>query len=272
VYHAAEGSKMDCDELRTSVLEWFGSEMECRSTGPGSMVMTMPILKPNGDPIELGFERLGERSWTISDLGETYSTLFLAGVELNDEYVRADEFRRVLTDHGISDLGEELVIETSSDSLIETVFDFLQAVQSMLALQLTIKPKQPSRDFAAVVAKFLAEQQASFEIPALPIEGKTGPWRFNFSLNHVQKETLVKAITAASKPGALHQAEQSVFEIRDVQEIRNSDAVVITDDEGDRSELWTPRVLRLFTGYGIPVIPFEAGRNDLMKLAQKYAR
>jgi hypothetical protein len=271
VYHSAERLAMDCEQLKSSVLGWFGSEMECRVTGDDCLTVTLPILKPNGDPIELGIEATGQRMWRVSDLGETYATLFLAGVELNDEYVRAEEFRRVVVDHRITETDQELSVETSGDRLVETVFDLVQAVQSMLALQLTVKPKQVSRDFSAIVAKFFAEQRTSFEIPPGPIEGKTGRWNFNFVLNHVRPETLVKAVTANSKAAAMRQAEQSVFEISDVRELRNADAIVIADDEGSRSELWQPSVLRIFSGYDIPLISFEAKKDELIRLAQRYA-
>jgi hypothetical protein len=262
---------MNCEELKSTVLRWFDSEMECRVTAEDCLTVTLPILKPNGDPIELGIESTGKHLWRISDLGDTYATLFLAGVELNDEYVRAEEFRRVVQDHRITETDQELSVETSTDDLVETVFDLVQAVQSMLALQLTVKPKQIGRDFAAIVAKFFAEQRTSFEIPSLPIEGKTGRWRFNFVLNHVHTETLVKTVTANSKAAAMRQAEQSVFEIRDVRELRDANAIVIADDEGSRREFWQPSVLRIFSGYDIPLISFEAKKDDLVKLAGRYA-
>jgi hypothetical protein len=134
--------------------------------------------------------------------------------------VRAEEFRQVIAAHRIKDSEQELTVEASSDELIGSMFSFIHAIQSMLALQLTIKPKQATRDFPSIVAKFLAEQRASFEIPPEHITGKTGRWKFNFVLNHVREETLVKALSATSKNYALRAAEQSVFEIRDVQAIR----------------------------------------------------
>ena len=85
----------------------------------------------------------------------------------------------------------------ASGDLGEWIFDFVSAIQSLFALQLTIKPKLPSRDFAAIVAKFLGEERAVFTIPPSPIEGKTGKWKFNFELNH-GSHMLVKALTATN--------------------------------------------------------------------------
>ena len=147
---------MDCQELKASLLNWFGSEIECRSTGTDYLTATLPLLKPNGDPIEIGIEPSGDRQWKLSDLGDTYSTLYLAGVDLNDEYVRAEEFRQIIKAHRIVDEQQELSVESSTDELPNTLFDFVQGVQSMLALQLTMRPKQSTRDFASVVAKFLS--------------------------------------------------------------------------------------------------------------------
>ena len=88
----------------------------------------------------------------------------------------------------------------------------------------------------------------------------------------MSNETLVKTLSVTSTGRALHVAEESVFEIRDVQEIRDYGAVVITDDEGYREHLWQPHVMEIFRGYEIPVYPFVAGRKDLTELALKYVR
>jgi hypothetical protein len=183
--------------------------------------------------------------------------------------VRGEEFRQVVIAHNIKDHEKELSIETSSEHLVEKLFDFIHAIQSMLALQLTVRPQQERRDFSAVVAKFLAEQRASFEVPER-IEGKTGRWKFNFVLNHIREETLIKALTATSKGQALKSAEQSMFEIRDVKEIRETEAVVIADDEGFRREYWGPATLRIFKGYEVPVFTFQGQRDELTQLAAKY--
>ena len=91
-------------------------------------------------------------------------------------------------------------------------------------------------------------------------------------LNHVHKETLVKAVTAGSKTDALRRAELSAFEIHDVQAIRSVDAVVIADDEGSREEFWRPDVLKFFEGNNVPVLPFVGGREELTQFALRYAR
>jgi hypothetical protein len=263
---------MNCQELKSSVLDWMGKEIDCRASSDVGLIATLPMLKPNGDAIEVGLEQIGPTRWRLSDLGETYATLYLAGVELNDEYVRAEEFRQIVSAHHMQDADQELSAEISRDGLVEGIFDFVQALQSMLALQLTLKPKQLSRDFPSVVAKFLAEHHAEFEIPPAPIEGKSGKWKFNFSLNHVRKETLVKAISASSKPQALQLTKQSVFEIGDVLALRDSNAVVIADDEGPRHSFWHPNTLRIFDEYKVPVYSFLANQEELAKLAQSYTK
>ena len=175
---------MTCDELKSSIIEWVSHETECTSRhGEDSFVLTLPLLKPNGDAIELGFERSEGQRWRISDLGETYSTLFLDGVDLYEEYVRAEELRQIKELHRIAEREQELFIETLADDLAPAVFDFVHAIQSFLSLQLTVVAKPPKRDFDTAVTKFLADQRASFEIPAENIEGKTGRWKFNFVLN-----------------------------------------------------------------------------------------
>jgi hypothetical protein len=243
--------------------------IEIASTSLDSLVATLPLLKPNGDVIEVGIQSTGSNGFRLSDLGETYATLYLAGVDLLEEYVRGEEFRQVVIAHKITDSEKELSVETSSGQLVERLFDFVHAIQSMLALQLTVKPQQEKRDFSAIVARFLAEQGASFEIPER-VDGKTGRWKFNFILNHVREETLVKALTATSRAQALRSAEQSMFEIRDVKEIRETDAVVIADDEGFRREYWSPATVRIFEGYDVPVFGFQGQKEKLSELAAKY--
>lgn len=261
---------MDCGDLKSLVLHWIGQELECRSIGPDSLVATFPLLKPNGDAIEIGIQSTGRRAWKLSDLGDTHATLYLAGVDLLEEYVRGEEFRQIIQAHKIRDAEDELSVDTTSDNLAESMFDFAHAIQSALALQLTVKTQQPKRDFPSIVAKFLGEQRTAFEIPTEDVEGKTGRWKFDFVLNHVREETLVKALSARSRTGALHLAEESVFEIGDVRELRAVKAVVIADDEGKRQSHWQDRELAIFKGYDVPVYAFEGNRKELLQFALEY--
>jgi hypothetical protein len=264
---------MDCEELKSRVSTWIGSEIECRPTGRDSLIAALPILKPNGDPIELGLEQFSDDHWKVTDLGDTRAALFLGNVDLLDEYVRAEEYRQIVSAYKITESADELSLVVPASSLVEGMFDFVHAIQSMLALQLTVKTKMPARDFASLIAKFFAEERAAFEIPAGPIEGKSGRWRFSFVLTGTSQrpETLVKAVTATSRAMAMRNAEQSAFEILDVRQQRDSEAIVITDDEGDREAHWQKPVVRVLEANGIQVIPYERDRQGLRDLALKYA-
>jgi len=231
----------------------------------------LPFTKPNGDAIELGVRSTDKSNWFISDLGDTHETLYLAGIDIREESDRRDEFAQILSDHSITDVGNELSLMSKGD-LAEDIFDFASALNSILALQLTISTKAPSRDFSSVVAKFLAEQKASFEIPVEKTPGKSGSWKFNFSLNHLHPETMVKTVTAQTTTAALRQAQTSVFEVGDVREVRHEfAAVVVLDDEGERRSIWKPHIMRVFEGYKIPAIPFNAGKDQLLSLVEKYS-
>lgn len=259
---------MDCQELKSSVLDWFGSEIECHQHESGVLTAVLPIFQPNGDAIEVGVQAIDSKTWKISDLGITHETLYLGGVNLSDEEAeRTDEFREIVKDFGVSDNGSELTL-IASGQLGEHLFDFISAIQSALALQLTVKHQLPARDFASVVAKFLAENRASFAIPSEPVSGKTGKWRFNFSFRPDNSETLIKVLTATTPTNAMIASKQNVFEIRDVREIRpKGKFVTVIDDEGDRRTYWKEKVTRIFSGYDIPFIRYGTGREELLKLA-----
>lgn len=261
---------MECQELKSSIVNWLGSEIECREEQGGWLTAVLPIFQPNGDAIEVGIEPLEHNTWRISDLGIANETLYLAGIDLSDEESeRTDEVQQVIKDYGLATSGSEITVTAAGD-LGERLFDFVSAIQSIFALQFTVKPKLPARDFASVVAKFLAEEKTRFTIPPSPIEGKTGKWRFNFELNH-SDETLVKTLTATTPASAMMVSKQGVFEMRDVHEIQpKRKFVAVVDDEGDREILWKPKVMRVFSGYDIPVIPFKAGQEQLRELAHRH--
>jgi hypothetical protein len=167
---------------------------------------------------------------------------------------------------------KELSIEVSGqERLVDSVFDFAHAIQSALALQFTVQPRQTKRDFASVVAKFLAEQGTAFDIPAEHVDGKSGKWKFNFVLNH-SGETMMKTITASNRNQALKSSEQAVFEINDVKAVHDGKIVVVTDDEGERDLFWQPTTLRVYREYQVPVYKFHADRNELLALAKQHAR
>jgi len=262
---------MHCEDFRSTLLGWFGEAVECRQESPDSLIVGLPIARPNGDFIELGIKTIDSSSWRISDLGETHESLYLAGFDVLDDLDKRGEFSQIITDHLISDAGNELS-RVSNGDLVEDIFDFISAINSALALQLTVPTSLPYRDFSSVVAKFLAEQSASFEIPTESVPGKSGSWRFNFSLNHVHPETLVKTITASNSTHAMRQAQSTVFEVGDIREVRSDlAAVVIIDDEGERKDFWKQSVMRVFRGYDIPAIAFNGGREQLLSLAQRYS-
>ena len=79
--------RMTCEELRASVQDWIGTEFEYRPSLNDCLIATLPLPKPNGGAIETGLEPLEGDRWRASDLGETYDTLYLAGVEMADEHV-----------------------------------------------------------------------------------------------------------------------------------------------------------------------------------------
>jgi hypothetical protein len=69
-----------------------------------------------------------------------------------------------------------------------------------------------------------------------PIEGLGGRWKFDFSLNHVAKETLIKTISTVGKNLIVGLTEKATFEIEDIKKLRSdAAAVVIGDDHRKRA-------------------------------------
>src|ERR1700691_2695864 len=141
---------MNCEELKSSVLGWLGSEIECRPSGGGSLIATFPVLRLNGDAIEIGISPAGDNRWRLSDLGETHSMFFLADLDFHNDYVRSEELNQILIAHRLSNDDQEISTEVTSEDLADKVFDFLHALQSMSGLQYTAKPRKETRDFNTV--------------------------------------------------------------------------------------------------------------------------
>ena len=271
MYHGYSGkAAMDCDELKSSVLNWFGSEIECQPIGDNRFVATFPIMRVNGDAIEIGISLGNDGRWKLSDLGETRATFFLDDLDFHQQYIRAEELNQIAAAHRLTHQGEEISVDISVDELPDGIFDFLHALQSMSALQFTAKPREIHRDFPSIVAKFLAEQKAIFEVPPDYVEGLCGRWKFDFVLNQ-RDETLVRTISTQSKTSVVKLAEQATFEIGDVRKLREIGAVVIGDDHGkERESVWRTGVVRIFTEYGIPFYAFEGDQDGLIDLAAKH--
>jgi hypothetical protein len=264
---------MNCEQLKSSVLSWLGSEIDCRPSGDDSLVATFPVLRLNGDAIDIGIAPVGDGRWRLSDLGETHSMFFLADLDFHDDYVRAEEFNQIVHAHRLRDADQEISIEVDDGDLADRIFEFLHALQSMSGLQFTSKPRKPHRDFNTIVAMFFAEQRASIAMPTEPIEGVSGGWKFDFSLNHTAQETLIKTISTVGKNQIKTFTEKATFEIGDVRKLKpDADAVVIGDDHGrEREALWRPDVLRIFKEYDVPFYAFEGDNDKLVELAQKHS-
>lgn len=261
---------MNCEELKAQISGWFNQELQCHANG-NTFSLALPLQKPDGDFLEIGLESLGSGRWRITDFGDTQAHFYLAGIDLS-ETSRGDEFRQIIQDFKINNAEQELSMETSADQLSAALFDFTHVLQSILALQFTVRPQLVSRDFQAIVARFFFERRVLPEMPATPFPGKSGNWKFNFILNRVKSPTLVKTLSAQKSGSPMTLAERSVFEINDLHAGGNqTPAVVVLDDEGERAKGWTPRVLRVFDEYGIRYFPFEAKQRDLENLAKEYA-
>lgn len=260
---------MTCEELKSTLVGWMSGELDCEGRGDNRFVLTLPLLKPNGDSIDLGVERLPDR-WRISDLGQTHATLFLNGVDLVGN--RGVEFRDIQRSFGIVERGRELLLESAIPEVAAAVFEFVHAIQSMLALQLTVTPLVQRRDFEEIVKGFFVKQRTIFEVPAEGVEGKTGRWPFALILNHVptRQPVLVKTLSANDRKTALKTAKETVFEVSDIRQLRETSATVIADDEGRREKLWDADMLRVFDGYDIPVYAYQRDRSALLGLAERH--
>lgn len=262
---------MNCDELKSSILNWFGSEIECQPKGENSVIASFPVLRLNGDAIEIGISPVEGGGWVLSDLGETHSMFFLADLDFHQDYVRAEEFKQMMVAHQLTGVDQEIILRASENELPDRIFEFLHALQSMSGLQFTAKPRKEARDFNTVVALFFAEQRADITIPTEPMEGLGGSWKFDFSLNHSPEPTFIKTISTIGKNQIVPLSERALFEIGDVSKVRSFDGIVIGDDHGrERSALWTAPVLRLFEEYKVPFYAFEKNQDDLVQLAQRH--
>jgi hypothetical protein len=85
-----------------------------------------PVLRLNGDAIEIGISPGENGGWRLSDLGETHSMFFLADLDFHEDYVRAEEFNQIVISHQLSSAEEEISIEVSDEELPDRIFDFLQ--------------------------------------------------------------------------------------------------------------------------------------------------
>jgi uncharacterized protein DUF1828 len=263
---------MDCQELKARIAGWFNDELECRPAGR-ALMLTLPILKPDGDALEIGVEPTGSDLWKLSDLGNVQEHFYLAGLDLYSDSARADEFAQIVKTSGISQIENELLSTAASEQLASAVFEFAQALQYIFALQFASKVQALSRDFATIVAQFLSEHRASYTIPPDNIPGKTGSWKFNFVLNHVRAATLVKTLSLPKATAALATAEKTVFEINDIRQLdpQSPSMLVIADDEGERAKFWKPRVMRVFGGYDVRVLRFNDARAELVNFVKQYA-
>ena len=93
---------MECAELKSSLVNWLGAEIECHEEDNG-VLASFCIYQPNGDAIEIGIQPLEGNTWRISDLGIAHETLYLVGIDLSDEESdRTDEFQQIIKDFGLT--------------------------------------------------------------------------------------------------------------------------------------------------------------------------
>ena len=242
------------DNCKTAVEQYvkaLAEGFEVQETEGGCIVVT-PYVRRDNDLIEIGVERQPDGRFLVTDYGETLAYLNLSGVNIS----RSPEVKRTLAQIGkrfrVEIAEDDISAFASDDALGPALENVINAVVD--AAYLVYKRRRhPPVSFDERVEKLLISEGFTYD-STFPVRGKTEVHRFRFHVNS-RSNSLIEPLTATSGNSALAKAERLAFRWLDIVSAEIPyQKIVIVDDEGPKTTIWTGRPIEVLSGYSDAVI------------------
>ncbi|MGH9858083.1 MAG: DUF1828 domain-containing protein, partial [Acidobacteriota bacterium] len=210
--------------------------------------ITTPFIRSDGEAIELVAELSPDGKIRLSDMGDTLGYLYVNGLTLSRSIL--ENSRRISRRHSVSLYGSEFVIEVEDSSQIGEALH--QLIQTVVTTSDLIQKRRPTGrvNFDDEVESFVIVSGVIYDTD-FPVLGVDNPYKIRFHVNS-GRNLLIQPLSPASESNAFSWAERWAYRFTD---IRGQDdkwrCVAVLDDRGQRSTVWSERVMRPLREYSI---------------------
>lgn len=223
-----------CDEVIGSYLISLRNDFECSPSAEGWFVST-PFIRPDGEGIEIELRALPNGLIGMTDMGDTFGYLYVNGLTLSQK-VMADA-RLISRPHDVWVQRAQLVTQVPPESIGIGVQGLLQSILSVSDL---IHKRRPTTNvrFDDQVESLIIRKGIPYDV-GFQVRGSRERHTVKFHVNS-GKNLLIQPLSAANEGPARNWAERLSYRFSD---ILGSDSkwspIVVLDDRGTRSEVWT---------------------------------
>lgn len=190
-----------------------------------------PFIGLFNDVIEMYAQKKGDKI-LLTDNGETFHNLDLAGISLSRGSERKNLAERILLNYGIEQSDKELLTETTTHNFAQKKHNFLSAIMELNDLYVLSKPNITSI-FKEDVRTFL-DNQSIIYTPDFISKGSTGlEFMFDFQIAGRGSELVLKSFNTINK----QTLSSFLFSWDDIKSVRekiskkNVTAIAVLNDE-----------------------------------------
>lgn len=243
-----------CQDLVEHYLGWLRGQFAVVADGENCLIET-PFLAPDGDHIRVKVLALDGDVLRLSDEGQAYDHLFLAGINpLLPGSARRAGFEMALAASGVEfdEQRGEIVTQVTPQQLSPSLHRLVRAVSDVQHLILTAR-ESPSRVFRDEVSAYFQQEGLGFA-PDVTMKGKSETvHHFDYGLFRKDRDPLlVRALSTPSLSYTRHLAMQTAFAYLDVREAKQSILAITLLD--DRVDVWRGEPLKFLETYSDYVV------------------
>lgn len=227
-----------------------------------------PLLRPDGEAVELVIEKVKDNKVRLSDEFGTVDYLFVNGLNLDANKKLHENARRLARLRGVAFEQSELYIETESGQEAEAMSKLLSAIEALNYFIYRRSHRTP-KSFSEEVELFLAEHDVSF-VANYGLEGKTIKHTVPIYINST-KNIVISPLSSTSVASAQHSLKEMAWVARDIKD-KNSSVqfnALLDDRREIQQKIWLDETVRKILESAMNNIISWGERNLILRIIQE---
>ncbi len=250
-------------DFKKEYLDWLKKNMKAISLNQKTTRLTSPFLDFNNDHIEIYIEYEDNKSITLTDAGETISSLEFANLKISEGSKRRKILQELATSYNISVSDDnELTISCSYEEFAQCANQLMQCMIKVSDM-LMLSDNNIKTIFSEVIKDYFKENNVLYT-SNVAFRGKSGfysHYEFVLPSSKVKPERCITAINHLWE----NTVKSTLFSWEDTRQTRPENAILyaIVNDVGQDIK---ESGINAFNEYGIKCIPWSMRAEHLEEL------